>query len=73
MLAITLVFSTFFFIMALVVGGLFGWVYREHVWSSRPENMHPELFDANGNILPDEIIAFRFEQLGSEEEDYEDY
>lgn len=73
MLAITLVFSTLLFIMALIVGGLFGWVYREYVWSTRPENMHPELFDSNGNILPDEIIAFRFEQLNSDEEDLDDY
>lgn len=72
MLAITLVFSTLFVLMALAVGTLFGWVYREHVWSQRPENIHPEFFDVNGNIIPDEIIAFRFEGTETEEEDCED-
>jgi hypothetical protein len=68
MIAITLVFTVLFVLMALVVGGLAGWVYREYVWSQRPENIHPEMFDANGNLMPDEIIAFRFEDLESEEE-----
>lgn len=72
MLAITLVFTVLFFIMALTIGTLFGWVYREHVWSQRPENLHPEFYDANGNIIADEIIAFRFEEAETEEEDCED-
>lgn len=71
MLAITLVFSVLFVMLALTVGIIGGWVLREYVWSKRPENLHPELFDADGNVYPDEIIAFRFEQLDSEE-DYED-
>lgn len=70
MIAITLVFSVMFFIISLVLGGLVGWVYRGHVfWATSPE-MHPEMFDNNGNIIPDEIIAFRFED--SEEEDLEE-
>ena len=28
---------------------------------------HPEMFDENGNVLPDEILAVRFEN------DYDDY
>jgi hypothetical protein len=72
MLAITLVFTVLFFIMALALGTLFGWTYREHVWAQRPENLHPEFYDVNGNVIADEIIAFRFEQLETEEEDCED-
>lgn len=68
MLAITLVFSVLFAVMFLIIGTLFGWVYREYVWSQRPENIHPEFFDANGNIIPDEIIAFRFEGTETEED-----
>jgi len=33
---------------------------------------HPEMFDPNGNLVPDEIVAFRFENNydnDSEEED----
>ena len=31
--------------------------------------MHPEMFDENGQLIPDEIVAVRFENS----EDYEDY
>jgi|TARA_B100002019_G_C21226568_1_gene577689 hypothetical protein len=30
--------------------------------------LHPEMFDQNGNLLPDEILAVRFEN----DYDYED-
>ena len=30
-------------------------------------DMHPEMFDQHGNLLPDEILAVRFEN------DYDDY
>jgi hypothetical protein len=68
MIAITLVFSTMFFILSLVVGGLVGWVYRGHVMWTQP-SLHPEMFDSNGNVIPDEIIAFRFEEEEEETED----
>lgn len=57
--------------MSLVVGGLVGWVYREHAWSQQVARLHPEMYDENGNVIPDEIIAFRFEG-DLEEEDPED-
>jgi len=69
MLAITLVFSALFAIMSLVVGTLLGWVYREYTWSQQPQNIHPEFFDVNGNIIPDEIISVRFDQSMLEEEE----
>ena len=31
--------------------------------------MHPEMFDENGQLIPDEIVAVRFENT----EDFEDY
>ena len=30
------------------------------------------MFDSNGNILPDEIVAFRFENYDNNEEDNDD-
>ena len=30
---------------------------------------HPEMLDENGNLVPDEIIAFRFENYDYDEED----
>ena len=54
-----------------MVGGLVGWVYREHAWSQQVARLHPEMYDENGNVIPDEIIAFRFEG-DLEEDDPED-
>ena len=34
--------------------------------------VHPEMFDGNGNLLPDEIVAFRFENYDNNEEDNDD-
>ena len=33
---------------------------------------HPEMFDGNGNLVPDEVIAFRFENNYDYEIDEED-
>ena len=52
----TLVSITMFF-----VGGMVGWLAKEHVYQTQPVYTHPEMFDENGNILPDEILAVRFE------------
>ena len=33
---------------------------------------HPEMYDENGNLIPDEIVAVRFENNDDSEEDDED-
>ena len=40
---------------------------------TQPVFTHPEMFDENGNVLPDEIVAVRFENNddNSEEDDEE--
>ena len=44
---------------------MLGWVLREYMMyhHDRQEQpvLHPEMYDENGNILPDSLIAFRFE------------
>jgi hypothetical protein len=47
----------------LLIGGIIGWIWKEHVVYSAPNLgfVHPEMFDANGNVIPDEILAVRFE------------
>ena len=30
--------------------------------------MHPEMYDLKGNVIPDEIIAFRFENVNFDSE-----
>ena len=57
------------------VGGLIGWVARDYMMNYREiPRPHPEMFDINGNLVPDEIVAFRFESNydNDEEEDTSD-
>ena len=34
---------------------------KKEQFQTQPVFTHPEMFDENGNILPDEILAVRFE------------
>ena len=60
--------------MFLCIGGIIGWLWKEHVVYTTPQQvfMHPEMFDANGNIIPDEILAVRFENDYDDEEILDD-
>ena len=73
-LVVTLTLSTVVSLLALVVGVVIGWVARQHSYETTPQNIysHPEMYDANGNIIPDEIVAVRFEQHDNNEENEED-
>jgi len=73
MLAISLVFGSFLTILFLIVGAIGGWVAREYFMNYHDIKVHPEMFDVNGNLVPDEIVAFRFENnYDSDEEDNDD-
>ena len=50
-------------LMFLMIGGIIGWLWKEHLIYSSPQQVfvHPEMFDNNGNLIPDEILAVRFE------------
>ena len=61
MLAVTLTIGTLVSIMMFFVGGVVGWLAKDHDYQTQPVYTHPEMFDENGNILPDEILAVRFE------------
>ena len=69
MLAISLVFGSFLTILFLIVGAIGGWVAREYFMNYHDIKVHPEMFDSNGNVLPDEIVAFRFENYDNNDED----
>ena len=74
MLAVTLVFGSFLLIGFLIIGIIGGWVAREYMLNYQEvPKVHPEMFDQNGNLVPDEIVAFRFENNydneGTEEDD----
>ena len=57
MLTMTVMMTLLFF----VVGGIVGWIANRTFLENQPINMHPEFFDNEGNIIPDEILAVRFE------------
>ena len=63
MLAITLTFSALFSIMFLVLGSVVGWVAKDYVIQrdSKFIRTHPEMFDENGQIIPDTVFAVRFD------------
>jgi hypothetical protein len=56
----------------LLVGVVVGWLAKDHVYQTQPVYMHPEMFDENGNVLPDEILAVRFENNYDNDEEEED-
>ena len=72
MLAVTLTIGTLVSIMMLLVGGVVGWLAKEHQFQTQPVYTHPEMFDENGNLSADEILAVRFEQHDNTEDDEED-
>ena len=69
MLAVTLTIGTLVSIMFFFVGGVVGWLAKDHAYRTQPVYMHPEMFDENGNVLPDEILAVRFENDYESHED----
>ena len=63
MTVVTLALTTLVSLLALLVGGMIGWIARQHSYETTPQVIytHPEMFDENGNLSADEILAVRFE------------
>ena len=63
---------------SFAIGFMIGWFGNDIVYAflnkQKQSPLHPEMFDENGQVVPDEIIAFRFENTDSfgEEEDIDD-
>lgn len=63
---------------SFLIGVMIGWFGNDIVCAflnNKRALIHPEMFDENGNIIPDEIVAVRFENdydNNDEEEDYDD-
>jgi len=74
MTIVTLTLTTVVSLLALLVGGMVGWIARQHSYETTPQVVytHPEMFDANGQLVPDEILAVRFEQHDSTEDEEDD-
>ena len=75
-LVVTLTLTTVVSALALLVGGMIGWMARQHSYETTPQVVytHPEMFDANGQLVPDEIVALRIENNhdNTDEEDDSD-
>ena len=62
MLEVSLVIGSFVTILFFIVGIVIGWTLREYMKNYREvPRPHPEMFDMQGNLIPDEIVAFNFE------------
>ena len=56
--------------LSLVIGILAGWGSREYMMNYREiPRQHPEMFDENGNLVPDDIAAFRFENYDNDDDE----
>ena len=68
-----LFFSAIGIIGSFAIGFMLGWFGNDIIYAflnkNRIQPMHPEMFDENGQLIPDEIVAVRFENS----EDFEDY
>ena len=75
MLATSLVIGCLLIILFFIVGLVAGWVAREYMMNYREiPKLHPECYDENGNIIPDEVVAVTFQEgfFDDSDEDYED-
>ena len=63
MLAITLTFTVISSVAFLLIGSIIGYIFKEYTYdqASRYIPTHPEMFDENGHLIPDEVLAVRFD------------
>jgi len=70
--AYVITFTIMFTLLFFMVGSIIGWLTYRHLLESRPPYLHPEFFDENGQVIPDEVVAVRFEEGYFDDEDDED-
>ena len=73
-LVVTLTLMTIMSSLALLVGGMIGWMARQHSYETTPQVVytHREMFDANGHLVPDEILALRIETHDNPDDEEDD-
>jgi len=71
--AYVITFTIMFTLLFFMVGSIIGWLTYRHLLESKPPYLHPEFFDENGQVIPDEVVAVRFEEgYFDDDEDDED-
>ena len=66
MLALSLTFGILLLIGTAIVSGMIGWVLREYMFYHHDRHnqaitSHPEMYDEDGNLIPTELLALRFD------------
>jgi len=59
-------------VLTLGLGLVIGYLFRSYIHDTTPQYSHPEMYDANGNPLADELIAFRFDPDRLHDDDDDD-
>lgn len=73
MLTLAIVFGVIMLQMFLLLGGVIGYLTYGYLASQEAAlPQHPEFYDEDGNILPDDILAIRFENSYEQYQDWED-
>ena len=71
-----LFYAGFAILATFVIGFFAGWITNNVIgqFLSRPVPyaVHPEMFDENGQVIPDEILALRFENDNDTNEEDDD-
>ena len=61
---ILLFFSAAGMILAFIMGGIVGWIYKSavdtHTHKRQLDNLHPEFLDGIGSYVEEELLAVRF-------------
>jgi hypothetical protein len=70
--AYVIAFTVMFTLLFFMVGSIIGWLTYRHLLETRPPYLHPEFFDENGQIIPDEVVAVRFEEGYFDDDENED-
>jgi hypothetical protein len=70
--AYVIAFTVMFTLLFFMVGSIIGWLTYRHLLETRPPYLHPEFFDENGQIIPDEVVAVRFEEGYFDDDEDED-
>jgi len=61
---IILFFSAAGMVLAFLMGGIVGWIYKSavdtHTTKRQMDNLHPEFLNGNGSYVNEELLAVRF-------------
>ncbi|WJZ48287.1 hypothetical protein [Synechococcus phage DSL-LC02] len=69
--SVVLTFSIMFSLLFFLVGGLMVLVAKDIFKRRIKISTHPEMYDENGNLIDNTLIAFNFDNYyDNEEEDY---